>query len=212
MSEHERLQLTLMLAGMAVFGLCIVFMSLRVLFAKRPLVFSSKPLCYLAILPFVFIIIASFMEGQLSMAGLWLVICVSLFLASRRYVVIGASSEALREALIASLNKLSLPFEEDITGITVTTKNIKLVTNQSRVGGLKIGIKSLEKSRVNRWVEDKSQIALLKSLATELRSYFATTPVEMSLLSRLPLSAILFMCGMSLLIPIFGILLGPQGK
>lgn len=188
MSAQEKMLLAPLLIGMGVLGALFLFFGLRVLLAKRPVILSNKSLSYLTVLPaFSFFILSFGMQGDFGGAGLMLVLSGILLLLPYRYNVFGINDTNLRESLTIVLNKLSLPFQEDVTGIAIAEKNVKLVLRTSHYGALTVGAEDMSANGlIKRLLRNRSHIAWFDKFAAELKNYYATTPVPTTFLNRLP--------------------------
>ncbi len=102
-------------------------------------------------------------------AIMWLMIVGVMWRQSNGYSIFGIANPAFRESLIAVLNELNIPFDEDMTGITIPEEDIKLEANVMSNGVARIRIK------------DKSHAEWLKNLAGGLKEYYASTPVSVTL-------------------------------
>ncbi len=98
----------------------------------------------------------------------WILIIAISWRASSGYSIYGISSSGLRQALLAVLQKLDLPYTEDMTGITLTSYNAKLGTSMTGFGVCRLR------------TSNKQARPVLKQVATELGIYFKTNKVKMS--------------------------------
>ncbi len=186
MSAQEKMLLAPLLIGMAIQGVLCLFIGMRVLLAKRPVVISNRSLGYLAIIIVLFIVLFACMQKDFSQASLFLALSSIIFLGSYRYVVFGINDSALHESLIAVLNKIAISFKEEVAGLIIPERNLKLTVKRSRYVAQTIGVKSLSATGLKQWVENKEDIAWLKMMARELKNHYATVPIQTTFLNRLP--------------------------
>lgn len=124
---------------MAAFFLII---GLRVILTKRPFSMSNKWMFWMLCLVFMPIILQPlYFPASNTDYMLWLnsaIFAVSLvmsYFALKGYVVYGVVDTTFREALLSSLDKLNLPYEESLSSVRLTSIEVDLqVSVQSWMG------------------------------------------------------------------------------
>ena len=159
---------------MAIFFLGI---GLRALLTKRPFLVSNGWFLSLIILVGVFNIVVSFRALSsdilswfplLLMGVVLLMMCYQL----RGYAAYAVTDTSFREALVAALQKLQLPYEESLSVIRLTSVNAELqVAVQSWMGTGTIKVKR----RAHRH--------RLKEIVYVMNDYFRTSTVSTNLIS-----------------------------
>ncbi len=203
MLDHEKLQMVLVLILLTGSGIFCIIASARALFTSRPIILSQRILLYFVVAIFSLIALSLLATSDFVGTVFFLIIGACTLLISPPYIVVGASPDTLREALIASLRKLSIAFEENSAGITIPEKGSRLVVVESPIYGLKMRLKPLAGLWFKRFLINKAQITFLENLVEETKSYFVAMPVKMSLPRRLPFILITFVFGLSCVAPFF---------
>ena len=135
-------------------GIVAVFflgIGLRGIIMKRPFLVSSKWLLLAIFLSFLPGISMIFFPGSISFLLKWLnpifftVALVAMCFTLQGYTTFGITDISFREALLAALQKLQLPYEETLSSIRLTSIEADLqVSVQSWVGSGMIKIKQRE--------------------------------------------------------------------
>jgi hypothetical protein len=124
------------------------------------------------------ILIPVFLPGDAPFIIKWLnpmiftVVLVMMCFALRGYVAYAVTDTSFRDALLASLQKLDLPYEETLSTIRLTSVEADLqVSVQSWIGSGQIKVKQREHS------------SLLKKIADAMNEYFRISSVPTNLTS-----------------------------
>lgn len=138
---------------------------LKVVMQKRPLLLSSHYLFYFMVLalssPQV-VNSAIILSGHTGAPLIFLInpiifICLLIFfwIQMKGYVLIGIHGDSFRDALIFSLNKNNMPFEERLSAIVLTEEKTELqVAIQSWIGSGQIKLKKSANSHVLKTIVD----------------------------------------------------------
>jgi hypothetical protein len=138
--------LPIMFGMMAGFFLII---GLRGIITKRPFLISNKWMLWLMFIVFIpNILLVLFLPSSTSILIKWLnpviftVVLVMLCFALKGYVAYGVTDTSFREAMLAALEKLQLPYEEKLSAIQLTSVEADLqVSVQSWMGAGQIKAK-----------------------------------------------------------------------
>ena len=162
-------------------GIVAVFffvIGLRGIIMKRPFLLSSRWLSLAIFLAFLPGILMIFFPGSISLIIKWLnpiiftVVFVTMCFTLQGYTVFGITDTSFREALLAALQKLQLPYEEVLSSIRLTSIEADLqVSIQSWVGSGIIKIKQRE---------HRSQ---LTEIVTAMNEHFRTSSVSTNLIT-----------------------------
>lgn len=135
-------------------GIVTVFfllIGLRGIITKRPFLVSSRWLLFAMFLAFLPGISMILFPGSISFILKWLnpiiftVALVAMCFTLQGYTTFGITDTSFREALLAALQKLQLPYEETLSSIRLTSIEADLqVSVQSWVGSGVIKIKQRE--------------------------------------------------------------------
>ena len=164
-----------------ILGITAVFflvIGLRGIITKRPFLVSSRWLLlaiFLAFLPGISMI---FFPGSIPLGIKWLnpiiftVVLVTMYFTLPGYTIFGITDTSFREALLAALQKLQLPYEEVLSSIRLTSIEADLqVSVQSWVGSGIIKIKQRK---------HRSQ---LTEIVTVMNEHFRTSSVSTNLIT-----------------------------
>lgn len=165
-----------------IFGIIAVFflvIGLRGIITKRPFLLSSRWLLlamFLAFLPGISMIF--FPASSMPFILKWLnpiiftVVLVTMYFTLPGYTIFGVTDTSFREALLAALQKLQLPYEEVLSSIRLTSIEADLqVSVQSWVGSGIIKIKQRK---------HRSQ---LTEIVTVMNEHFRTSSVSTNLIT-----------------------------
>lgn len=163
---------------MFVFGLfmvlCFLGVGIRGLITKRPFLFSAKWLLAFLIVCFCPALTNILSVGnnsfQLMRVGVALLFGVSLYIfwiQLRGYIVFGVTDKSMREALLHTLKKLGVGYEETLGALKLSSGAGEIQVSVS--GGMGSGMIRAKK------MQDKK---LFSNIAAEMNLFFRTTPVE----------------------------------
>ncbi len=162
-------------------GIVAVFffgIGLRGIIMKRPFLVSSRWLLLAIFLAFLPNIAMIFFPGSLPFIIKWLnpaiftVVLVTMYFTLPGYTVFGITDTSFREALLAALQKLQLPYEEVLSSIRLTSIEADLqVSIQSWVGSGIIKIKQRK---------HRSQ---LTEIVTAMNEHFRTSSASTNLVT-----------------------------
>ena len=163
-----------------IFGITAVFflvIALRGIITKRPFLLSNKWLLSVMFIIFIPVIIPAFtFPSSVPFIIKWLnpviftVVLVMMCFALKGYCAFGVTDTSFRDALLASLQELNLPYEETLSSIRLTSIEADLqVSIQSWIGSGIIKIKQRE---------HRSQ---LTEIVTSMNEHFRRSSVSMNL-------------------------------
>lgn len=162
-----------------IFALFFFVIGLRGVITKCPFLVSNRWLLlvmFFALIPAI--LIPVFLPGDAPFIIKWLnpmiftVVLVMMCFALRGYVAYAVTDTSFRDALLASLQKLDLPYEETLSTIRLTSVEADLqVSVQSWIGSGQIKVKQREHS------------SLLKKIADAMNEYFRISSVPTNLTS-----------------------------
>lgn len=163
-----------------IFGIMAVFflvIGLRGIITKRPFLLSNKWLLSVMFIIFIPVIIPAFtFPSSVPFIIKWLnpviftVLLVMMCFALRGYCAFGVTDTSFRDALLASLQELNLPYEETLSSIRLTSIEADLqVSIQSWIGSGVIKIKQ----RAHR--------SQLTEIVTAMNEHFRRSSASMNL-------------------------------
>ena len=140
-----------------ILGLFLLFIGLKVIIGKKPIITNSKYLLFLILITFVSMLIFpnldDFLKGDFDYfkTGASLIILiiflVYMFNFFNGYLLIGLDDEAFRKCISQSLDNLGIEFKEDFSKIVIDKFEITIhCTVQSWIGQAQIQFKG----RVNK--------------------------------------------------------------
>ena len=163
-----------------VFGIMALFflgIGLRAILTKRPFLISNRWLLAMMFVVLVPAIVSSLRSLSGEIMG-WIttllpgVILLMMWYQLKGYVAYAVTDTSFREALVAALQKLQLPYEESLSVIRLTSVNADLqVAVQSWMGTGTIKVKQREHR------------AVLREVVTAMNDYFRTSHVSTNLIS-----------------------------
>ena len=171
---------SIMFGFLAAFFLII---GLRGILTRKPFLLSNRWLLVLMFVTFIPIILLPFYFALPDMditkmdlmewlnPAIFTVILVMMCFALKGYVAYGVTDTSFREALLAALEKLQLPYEETLSTMRLTSIDADLqVSIQSWLGSGMIKIKQREHR------------TLLSDIITEMNRYFSgsSTPIKLT--------------------------------
>ena len=179
-----------------IFALFFFVIGLRGILTKRPFLISNRWLLsvmFIALGPTI--LIPVFLQGSdYPFIIKWLnpmmftVLLVMMCFALRGYVAYAVTDTSFREALLVSLQKLELPYEETLSTMRLTSVEVDLqVSIQSWMGAGQIKVKQ------------RGQGSLLAEIATAMNEHFRTSAAATNL------TACIFFVVMGVLMVIGGI-------
>ena len=163
-----------------IFGIMAVFflvIGLRGIITKRPFLLSNKWLLSVMFIIFIPVIIPAFtFPSSVPFIIKWLnpviftVVLVMMCFALKGYCAFGVTDTSFRDALLASLEELNLPYEETLSSIRLTSIDADLqVSIQSWIGSGVIKIKQRD---------HRSQ---LTEVVTAMNEHFRRSSASMNL-------------------------------
>ena len=179
-----------------IFALFFFVIGLRGILTKRPFLISNRWLLsviFIALVPVI--LIPVFLQGSdFPFIIKWLnpmiftLVLVMMCFALKGYVAYAVTDTSFREALLASLQKLELPYEEMLSTMRLTPVEVDLqVSIQSWMGTGQIKVKQ------------RGQGSLLAEIATAMNEHFRTSAAATNL------TACIFFVVMGVLMVIGGI-------
>lgn len=163
-----------------IFGIMAVFfvgIGIRAILTKRPFLVSNRWLLSM----FVVVLVPSIVLSLKSFPGeimnwtsslLLVVVLVMMWYQLKGYVAYAVTDTSFREALIAALQKLQMPYEESLSVIRLTSVNADLqVAVQSWMGTGTIKVKQ----RAHR--------SVLKEIVPIMNEYYRTSAVSTNFVS-----------------------------
>ena len=165
-----------------VFGMMAGFfliIGLRGILTKRPFLVSNKWLLWITFIVFIpNILLILFLPSSISILIKWLnpaiftVGLVMLCFALKGYTAYGVTGTSFREAMLAALEKLQLPYERTLSTIRLSSVEVDLqVSVQSWMGAGVIKMKQREHR------------SLLTEIVTEMNVHFRVSSAPINLLS-----------------------------
>ena len=162
------------------FGIMAIFflgIGIRAILTKRPFLVSNRWLLSM----FVVVLVPSIVLSLKSFPGeimnwtsslLLVVVLVMMWYQLKGYVAYAVTDTSFREALVAALQKLQMPYEESLSVIRLTSVNADLqVAVQSWMGTGTIKVKQ----RVHR--------SVLKEIVPVMNEYYPTSAVSTNFVS-----------------------------
>lgn len=164
------------------FGIMAIFLfaiGLRGILTKRPFLVSNRWLLAIMFVSFTpGILIGFLLPGDSPFIIKWLnpmiftVILVMMCFALKGYVAYAVTDTSFRDALLTSLQKLELPYEETLSTILLTSVEADLqVSIQSWMGAGQIKVKQ------------RGHSLLLKKIAAAMNEYFRSSAAATNLTS-----------------------------
>ena len=163
-----------------VFGFIAIFffgIGIRAILTKRPFLISNRWLLAMMFVVLVPAIVSSLTSFSGEIMG-WMttllpgVILLMMWYQLKGYVAYAVTDTSFREALVAALQKLQLPYEESLSVIRLTSVDADLqVAVQSWMGTGTIKVKRREHRSV------------LKEIVIAMNDYFRTSHVSTNLIS-----------------------------
>lgn len=161
-----------------IFALFFFVIALRGILTKRPFLVSNKWLLsvmFFSLIPAI--LIPPFIPGDSPFIIKWLnpaiftVVLVMMCFALRGYAAYAITDTSFRDALLTSLQKLELPYEETLSTIRLTAVEIDLqVTVQSWMGTGLIKVKQ------------RGHGSLLTKIATAMNEHFRVSSADTNLI------------------------------
>ena len=161
-------------------GLMAIFffgIGIRAILTKRPFLVSNRwmlSLIFVALVPGIVLSLKSF-SGEImgwTTTLLYGVILVMMWYQLKGYVAYAVTDTSFREALVAALQKLQMPYEESLSVIRLTSVNADLqVAVQSWMGTGTIKVKQ------------RAQSSVLKQIVPVMNEYYRTSAVSTNFVS-----------------------------
>ena len=162
------------------FGIMAIFffgIGIRAILTKRPFLVSNRwmlSLIFVALVPGIVLSLKSF-SGEImgwTTTLLYGVILVMMWYQLKGYVAYAVTDTSFREALVAALQKLQMPYEESLSVIRLTSVDADLqVAVQSWMGTGTIKVKQ----RAHR--------SVLKEIVPVMNEYYRTSAVSTNFVS-----------------------------
>ena len=163
-----------------VFGVMAIFflgIGLRAILTKRPFLVSNRWMLLMMFVIFIPMILRIFVRPPGDLTGwvhpiLFSVLLVMMWYQLKGYVAYAVTDASFREALLAALQRLELPYEESLSVIRLTSVNADMqVAVQSWMGTGTIKVKQREHR------------AVLREIVNEMNEYLRTSPVSTNFIS-----------------------------
>ena len=161
-------------------GIMAIFffgIGIRAILTKRPFLVSNRwmlSLIFVALVPGIVLSLKSF-SGEImgwTTTLLYGVILVMMWYQLKGYVAYAVTDTSFREALVAALQKLQMPYEESLSVIRLTSVNADLqVAVQSWMGTGTIKVKQ------------RAQSSVLKQIVPVMNEYYRTSAVSTNFVS-----------------------------
>ncbi len=161
-------------------GMMAIFffgIGIRAILTKRPFLVSNRwmlSLIFVALVPGIVLSLKSF-SGEImgwTTTLLYGVILVMMWYQLKGYVAYAVTDTSFREALVAALQKLQMPYEESLSVIRLTSVNADLqVAVQSWMGTGTIKVKQ------------RAQSSVLKQIVPVMNEYYRTSAVSTNFVS-----------------------------
>ncbi len=161
---------------MLVLGLSLLFIGLKIIVGKKPILINSKWLFIMIIIMYIHLLIIptiiDFLNSEVVYfeTGLIFILFVVLVVYMRRilngYQLIGINGDTFQECLSHSLDNLNIEYEEKLNKIIITNNNLTILCSmQSWVGQAQIQFKGNK---------DKK---FINSLINEIKGYIRTNEI-----------------------------------
>ena len=163
-----------------IFGIMAIFflgIGLRAILTKRPFLVSNRWLLsfmFVILVPSIVLSLKSFAGEIMDWTTILLpgLVLVMMWYQLKGYVAYAVTDTSFREALVAALQKLQMPYEESLSVIRLTSVNADLqVAVQSWMGTGTIKVKQ----RAHR--------SVLKEIVSAMNDYFRTSAVSTNFVS-----------------------------
>ena len=170
-----------------IFSFFLLFIGLRVLISKKPIIINSK---YLLLIIFVLIVsmlifpnLDDFSKGEIDYfnTGISILLIIVFFIFMSRYLngyqLIGMDGESFRKCISHSLNNLGIEYKEDFSKIVIDKYDLTInCTIQSWIGQAQIQFKGrVDKKFIGSLIDEMNKnISSLKILPNKISAYFYT--------------------------------------
>ena len=163
-----------------VYGIMALFffgIGIRAILSKRPFLVSNRwmlSVMFVVFIPIIFQFALRPLDGIMGWTHpiLFGMILVMMWYQLKGYVAYAVTDTSFREALVAALEKLQMPYEESLSAIRITSVNADLqVAVQSWMGTGTIKVKQREHR------------AVLREVVIAMNDYFRTSHVSTNLIS-----------------------------
>ena len=163
-----------------VFGIMALFflgIGLRAILTKRPFLVSNRwllSMMFVVLVPSIVLSLKSFSGEIMDWMTILLpgVVLLMMWYQLKGYVAYAVTDASFREALLAALQRLQLPYEESLSVIRLTSVDADLqISVQSWMGTGTIKVKQ----RAHR--------SVLKDVVNAMNDYFRTSPVSTNFIS-----------------------------
>ena len=178
--EHDYFDMIYSVLFPMVFGFIAIFffgIGIRAILSKRPFLVSNRwmlSVMFVVFIPIIFQFTLQPLDGIMGWTHpiLFGMILVMMWYKLKGYVAYAVTDTSFREALVAALQKLQLPYEESLSVIRLTSVDADLqVAVQSWMGTGTIKVKQREHR------------AVLREVVTAMNNYFRTSRVSTNLIS-----------------------------
>ena len=178
--EHDYFDMIYSVLFPMVFGFIAIFffgIGIRAILSKRPFLVSNRwmlSVMFVVFIPIIFQFTLQPLDGIMGWTHpiLFGMILVMMWYQLKGYVAYAVTDTSFREALVAALQKLQLPYEESLSVIRLTSVDADLqVAVQSWMGTGTIKVKQREHR------------AVLREVVTAMNDYFRTSRVSTNLIS-----------------------------
>ena len=163
-----------------VYGIMAIFFfgtGIRAILTKRPFLVSNRwllSMMFVVFIPMIFRFAQRPLDGIMGWTNpiLFGTILVMMWYQLKGYVAYAVTDTSFREALVAALQKLQLPYEESLSVVRLTSVDADLqVAVQSWMGTGTIKVKQREHR------------AVLREIVTAMNDYFRTSAVSTNFIS-----------------------------
>ena len=160
-----------------IMGIFFFAIGIRAILTKRPFLVSNRwklLMMFAVFIPIIFRFVLRPLDGIMGWTNpiLFGIILVMMWYQLKGYVAYAVTDVSFREALVASLQKLQMPYEESLSVIRLTSVDADLqVAVQSWMGTGTIKIKQ------------RKHRAVLKEIVTGMNEHFRTSVVSTNFIS-----------------------------
>ena len=180
---------------MMILGLFLLFIGLRIILRKKPIIISSKYFLFLMLIIFISMLISSnlddFLKGELDYftTGVVLLMLIIFFVYMFKffhgYLLIGIDDEAFRKCISQSLDNLGLEYKEDFSKIIIDKYDLTIYCAvQSWIGQVQIRFKGrVDKKFISSLIDELNKnINSAEIFPKKVSAYFYTAIGFLSIL------------------------------
>jgi len=172
---------------MLIIGFSLLYIGLKIIIGKKPIVINSKWLFILIIIMYIPLLIIptiiDFLNSEIVYFEtslvfiLFIVIVVYMIRILNGYQLIGINGDTFRECLSHSLDNLNIEYEEKLNKIIITNSNLTILCSmQSWVGQAQIQFKgNKDKKFINSLIKEiKKYIRTNEIVSVKMPAFFYT--------------------------------------